>query len=80
MSQAITRISEMIDAGGQHYVVTPNPEHVVMAQDDKEFKEVLNAADLSIPDGVGLIWASKWSVFSSQFTVRSQLRLEPLKV
>lgn len=36
------------------YIVTPNPEFLVMAQDDLEFKVVLNSADLAIPDGVGL--------------------------
>lgn len=36
------------------YVVTPNPEFVVASQDDQTFKEILNDADLSIPDGIGL--------------------------
>ena len=40
------------------FIVTPNPEQVVQAQDDREFREVLNAADLSIADGFGLVWAS----------------------
>ena len=38
----------------KHYIVTPNPEIVVMAQSDEVFKKALNNADLSIPDGVGL--------------------------
>jgi len=42
----------------QHYIVTPNPEFVVAAQKDDEFKWILNAADIAIPDGVGLLFAS----------------------
>ncbi|MBI2017756.1 WecB/TagA/CpsF family glycosyltransferase [Candidatus Daviesbacteria bacterium] len=43
---------------GKHYIVTPNPEIVMMAQKDLELKKILNNTDLSIPDGVGLKLAS----------------------
>ncbi len=42
-----------------HFIVTPNPEMLVLAQKDKEFYEILNSADLAIPDGIGLVWASQ---------------------
>ncbi len=35
-------------------IVTVNPEFVMLAQDDPEFKKILNAADLEIADGIGL--------------------------
>ncbi|MEK7587711.1 MAG: WecB/TagA/CpsF family glycosyltransferase [Patescibacteria group bacterium] len=35
-------------------IVTPNPEQIVRAQKDKRFAEILNRADVSIPDGIGL--------------------------
>ncbi len=40
-------------------IVTPNPEQVVYARGHSHFREVLNRADVAIPDGVGLVWASK---------------------
>ena len=40
-------------------VVTPNPEQVMMAQKDWRFMQILNEASLALPDGVGLVWASK---------------------
>lgn len=43
-----------LKTGGKHYIVTPNPEIVVMAQKDEELKNILNNSDLSIPDGNGL--------------------------
>ena len=41
-------------AQGKHYIVTPNPEFIVAAQKDKLFRDILNNADMAIPDGVGL--------------------------
>lgn len=38
----------------KRYIVTPNPEFAVAAQTDEWFKKILNDADLSIPDGIGL--------------------------
>jgi len=40
-------------------VVTVNPEFVMAAQRDAAFRAVLEAADLALPDGVGLIWAAR---------------------
>ncbi|TSC86366.1 MAG: N-acetylglucosaminyldiphosphoundecaprenol [Microgenomates group bacterium Gr01-1014_7] len=39
---------------GKYYIVTPNPEIVMMAQKDAELKRIINQADLAIPDGRGL--------------------------
>ncbi len=40
------------------FVVTPNPEIILEAEKDGEFLFILNQADLAIPDGVGLKFAS----------------------
>lgn len=45
--------------GEKHYIVTPNPEFLVAAQKDNVFRKILNEADLSIPDGVGLKLSGK---------------------
>ena len=36
-----------------------NPEFIVIAQTNAEFRRVLNATALNVPDGVGLMWASR---------------------
>jgi len=41
------------------YIVTPNPEFIVVAQKDELFRKILNDADLSIPDGMGLKLSGK---------------------
>lgn len=52
--EAIMTVEGWIKNGGKHYIVTPNPEFLVAAQKDSKFKDILNKADLSIPDGAGL--------------------------
>lgn len=40
-------------------VFTPNPEFLVEAQRNRDFRDLLNKADINLPDGIGLVWASK---------------------
>ncbi len=42
------------------FLATPNPAFLVKAQQDKAFRQILNQADVSLPDGAGLFWASKF--------------------
>ncbi len=60
LSQAIEIITEFIKDGKTHLVVTPNSEIVNKACFDKKLKQILSRADLSIPDGIGLVWAARW--------------------
>lgn len=59
MEEALSRGMELIAQGGPHLVVTPNAEIVQIANKDDEFMEVVTHADLVIPDGIGVIYASK---------------------
>lgn len=60
MAETLEKIRDFLGNGQQHYIVTPNPEFVVLARKDKEFREILNQADLSVPDGIGIVWAARW--------------------
>jgi len=60
-SQVLARVEKLISdsmtsGNNKHkfYIVTPNPELILMAQKNGNLKNALNAADFSIPDGVGL--------------------------
>jgi len=41
------------------FVTTLNPEFLVFAEQNPWFKAILKKADVAIPDGVGLVWASR---------------------
>lgn len=53
--EAILRTEEMLSDGGQHFIVTPNPEMAVKAAKDGEFSRILWTSDLALADGYGLI-------------------------
>jgi N-acetylglucosaminyldiphosphoundecaprenol N-acetyl-beta-D-mannosaminyltransferase len=40
-------------------IFTPNPEIISYAQKDNYFKEIVNTAQINLPDGIGIIWAAK---------------------
>ena len=54
----------------KYYVVTPNPEILVIANSDSNYKKVLNSAKLALPDGIGVMLASK--LLSKPFKERIQ--------
>lgn len=54
-------ILESFLASGQHHVVTPNPEFVLEARRCPEFQRIINQSDLAIPDGFGLVIASRFT-------------------
>lgn len=58
LDQAIDTVNNWLKKRGKHYIVTPNPEMLVDALFDKNFKEALNSSDLAIPDSSRLGWAS----------------------
>ncbi len=59
MDEAINKIDELIINKKPSYVVTPNVDHIVKLEDDREFVEVYKEADLILTDGMPLIWISK---------------------
>lgn len=65
-AEALEVISRFLHSPIPQYVVTPNPEFVVAAQEDLVFRESLNKADLAIPDGVGLLMAAKFLALNPQ--------------
>lgn len=54
MEEALKTVEGWLKREDKHYIVTTNPEFIVTAQKDRNFKKILNNADLSIPDGKGL--------------------------
>ncbi len=60
MDGAVKKVMGYFKDGGEHIVCTPNPEIVMDAQKDKTLFSILRAADLVVPDGIGIVWASKF--------------------
>lgn len=58
--QVLEKLEIFLHLPEQHQIVTINPEFIVAAQQDEEFKQILNKASLSLPDGFGLMLAAKF--------------------
>lgn len=53
-TETFAQIAAMIERGQPHQIATVNPEFLVMAQQDEQFRQVLQGVDLALADGVGL--------------------------
>jgi N-acetylglucosaminyldiphosphoundecaprenol N-acetyl-beta-D-mannosaminyltransferase len=56
--EALHRIAELVDSGRGGSVFTPNVDHVITADTNRDFRRAYRSADLVLPDGRPLIWAS----------------------
>lgn len=61
MNEAVKKAMSFFEDGRKHIICTPNPEIVMEAQEDEQLMNILKAADLVVPDGIGVVWASKYS-------------------
>ncbi len=59
MNEVIDTVKMKLAEKKQYIIYTPNTEIIMMCQKDEEFIGLLNRSDINIPDGVGLIYASK---------------------
>ena len=59
MKQAVERAETFFD-GKPHMIFTPNPEIIMECKKDEELKNIINSADLLLPDGIGVVMASKF--------------------
>jgi N-acetylglucosaminyldiphosphoundecaprenol N-acetyl-beta-D-mannosaminyltransferase len=60
MAETLQHIRRFMKEPRLHQIVTTNPEFVMAAQKDRVFRRILQEADLCIPDGIGLVLASRW--------------------
>lgn len=57
---ALNKIEQLINSGISRQIATVNPEFIIAAQKNKEFKQALNNSSLNTPDGRGILWAFKF--------------------
>ncbi|MBI3397196.1 WecB/TagA/CpsF family glycosyltransferase [Candidatus Woesebacteria bacterium] len=52
-------VRSWIEKKKKFYIVTPNPEIVMVARENPDLMSALNQSDIALSDGVGLVWAAK---------------------
>ena len=60
LKEATEKALEFAKGEKQSYITTPNPEFLLETLRNPEFTKVLNNSDLNIPDGTGILWATKY--------------------
>lgn len=60
MPRLLADVMNKVSHNDHFYIVTPNPELVLASIKNPELKIALNSADFSVPDGVGLSYASRF--------------------
>lgn len=60
MDEAADMLAEYLGGSMCSMVFTPNSEILVEAVKDREFEDVLNKGDLVVPDGIGVVIASRF--------------------
>jgi len=59
MDEVLQTVEDKLSKEEKCIIYTPNTEIVMMCQDDGEFLNYMNKSDINIPDGIGLVYASK---------------------
>jgi N-acetylglucosaminyldiphosphoundecaprenol N-acetyl-beta-D-mannosaminyltransferase len=59
LCDALDAIEALVRSGKGGAVYTPNVDHVVKAERDGDFRNAYLAADLSLADGMPLVWTSR---------------------
>jgi N-acetylglucosaminyldiphosphoundecaprenol N-acetyl-beta-D-mannosaminyltransferase len=60
MTETLALVRQFMAEPRLHQICTTNPEFVMAAQTDDDFRQILWEADLCLPDGIGLVAASRW--------------------
>jgi len=58
-NKACQRVEQFLQYYGSKVIVTPNAEIIMNARNNKDFIKVLNKADICLPDGIGVVIASR---------------------
>lgn len=59
-AKVLARVREFISHNRKFYIVTPNPEIILLSQKEAGLYKSMNNADISVPDGVGIAYAFKF--------------------
>jgi len=78
LPRLLTGVREKIAHNKKFYIVTPNPEIILASTKNILLEEALNSADFSVPDGVGLSYASKFLFGKSLNIIPGRILFEKL--
>ena len=57
--EVLAQAVDFLHSNTTHFIFTPNAEILLEARKSRAYRDVLNSADLSLPDSIGVVLASK---------------------
>jgi N-acetylglucosaminyldiphosphoundecaprenol N-acetyl-beta-D-mannosaminyltransferase len=57
--ETLSLIDQFVREQTPHQLCTVNPEFIMAAQRDADFRQILQQSALNLPDGIGVVWAAK---------------------
>jgi N-acetylglucosaminyldiphosphoundecaprenol N-acetyl-beta-D-mannosaminyltransferase len=62
ISEVVAQMKQWIhDCSLCHYIAVTGMHGITVAQEDTEFKQILNSANLVVPDGMPLVWLGRYN-------------------
>ena len=58
-AEALDAIERLVESGAGGSIFTPNVDHIVLAEDDPDFREAYAQASVVLVDGMPVLWASR---------------------
>lgn len=58
-AQAVDKAEALVGSEGVSVIFTPNPEIVMCAYENSDFRKILNSADLCLADGIGIVYGAR---------------------
>ena len=59
LDSAVADVDTFVQVGTPHQVMTVNVDFLRLSYQDRAFRNLINTADLVVPDGMPLLWASR---------------------
>lgn len=59
MKDTVKYLTEVVNSDKPHQVITANPIMVMAAMEDPSYKQMMQKAELIVPDGTGVVWAAQ---------------------
>ena len=58
MKDTVKFLTEAVQSRQPHHVITANPIMVMTAVNQPEYKQMMQSAEIIVPDGTGIVWAA----------------------
>ncbi|MEW6277046.1 MAG: WecB/TagA/CpsF family glycosyltransferase [Candidatus Eremiobacterota bacterium] len=63
MDETVARVEAFLGEKDFHLVVTLGTEMIMRAQQDADYRDLVNRAELVVPDSFGVVWASRRTAY-----------------